>query len=56
MANIILKDKNGNDAIFEGVSSVSFRTVDGNSVKFSEGGNNEVIEEYDGAVTIKSEE
>lgn len=38
MANIILKDKNGNDAIFEGVDSVSFRTVNGGSVKFSEGG------------------
>ena len=37
MANIILKDKNGNDAIFEGVNSVSFRTVGGGKVKFSEG-------------------
>lgn len=38
MADIILKDENGNDATFEGVDSVSFRAVGGGTATFTSGG------------------
>ena len=38
MADIILKNQNGNDAIFEGVDSVSFRAVGGGKATFTSGG------------------
>lgn len=59
MADIILKDRDGNDEIYEGITKVKFNTTDGGTQTFMEGETTTVTVEPDfseGNMTVAPEE